>query len=103
MTTSSDTLAEDDSLLQLVYPLAVVGFGIKWAAIAARVSRMLAQLSGQDVPGGRHRQKSTARHHESANMSNSSREIDWEGEKLKSPCIHATRVHKSLSSHSLFT
>jgi hypothetical protein len=26
--------------------LAVLGFGIKWAAIVARVSRMLAQLSG---------------------------------------------------------
>jgi hypothetical protein len=56
MTTSSDTLAEDDSLLQLVYSLAVLGCGIKWAAIAARVNRMLAQLSGQDVPGGRRRE-----------------------------------------------
>jgi hypothetical protein len=94
-------LAEDDILLQLFYSLAVLGFGIKWAAIAARVSRMLAQLSGQDVPGRRHREKPIARQHESANMSNSSREIEWEGEKLRGPCINATRVHNSLSSHSL--
>ena len=94
-------MAEDDSLLQFVYPMAVVGFGIKWTAIAARVSRMLAQLSGQVVPGRSHREKPIARQHESANMSNSSREIEWEGEKLRSPCINATRVHNSLSSHSM--
>ena len=53
MTTSSDTLAEDDILLQLVHLWLYFGLCIKWAAIAARVSRMLAELLGQDVPEGR--------------------------------------------------